>query len=68
MQRGYHVFGKESQGVLYGQETRTPHFMRISLISDFLIPAENELALFGVSGKFIDQPRMGFRVVESELG
>jgi hypothetical protein len=36
-------------------------------ISDFLIWAENDLALFGVSGQFVNQPRMGFRVVESEL-
>jgi hypothetical protein len=35
--------------------------------SDFLIPAENDSAPLGVSGQFIDQPRMGFRVVESEL-
>jgi len=35
--------------------------------SDFLISVENDLALFGVSGQFVNQPRMGFRVVESEL-
>lgn len=32
--RGEHVFGNKSQGVVYGQETRTPHLMRIGLIID----------------------------------
>jgi hypothetical protein len=39
----------------------------VCLNSDFLISAENDLTLFGVSRKFIDQPRMGLRVVESQL-
>jgi hypothetical protein len=39
----------------------------VTVTSDFLIPAENDSAPLGVSGQFIDQPRMGFRVVESEL-
>ncbi|MCX6880886.1 MAG: hypothetical protein NTW21_44865 [Verrucomicrobia bacterium] len=30
----------------------------------FLIPAENELALVGVSDEFVNHPRMGFRVAE----
>jgi hypothetical protein len=34
--------------------------------SDFLIPPENDLAHFGDSGKFIDQPRIGFRMTKSE--
>ena len=29
---GWQTFGKKSQGVSYGQKTRTPHLMRISLI------------------------------------
>ncbi|MCX6879483.1 MAG: hypothetical protein NTW21_37620 [Verrucomicrobia bacterium] len=33
-------------------------------ISPFLIPAENELALAGVSDEFVHHPRMGFRVAE----
>jgi hypothetical protein len=32
IQREQHAFGKKSHGALYGQETRTPHLMRISLI------------------------------------
>ncbi|MCX6879120.1 MAG: hypothetical protein NTW21_35740 [Verrucomicrobia bacterium] len=30
----------------------------------FLIPAENESALLGVSDEFVNHPRMGFRVAE----
>ncbi|MCX6872250.1 MAG: hypothetical protein NTW21_00345, partial [Verrucomicrobia bacterium] len=32
--------------------------------SQFLIPAENELALVGVADEFVNHPRMGFRVAE----
>ena len=32
MQRGQQPFDKKSQGMVYGQKTRTPHLMRISLI------------------------------------
>jgi hypothetical protein len=31
-QRGQLTFDKKSQGVVYGQKTRTPHLMRSSLI------------------------------------
>jgi hypothetical protein len=30
--RDWHAFGKESRGVSFGRETRTPHPMRSSLI------------------------------------
>jgi hypothetical protein len=35
--------------------------------SHFLTSAENDLALFGVSGEFVNHARMGFGVEEIEL-
>jgi hypothetical protein len=32
MQKGYHAFGKKFHSVLYGQETRNPHLLQVSLI------------------------------------
>ncbi|MCX6876994.1 MAG: hypothetical protein NTW21_24740 [Verrucomicrobia bacterium] len=31
-------------------------------VAQFLIPAENELALVGISDEFVNHPRMGLRV------
>ena len=44
-------------------------FVEMIITSDFVIPAENDLAHLGcLSGQFVDQSRTGFRVAESGLG
>ncbi|MCX6875738.1 MAG: hypothetical protein NTW21_18305 [Verrucomicrobia bacterium] len=47
------VFGQRVDGHLHKS-------ICIAHTSQFLIPEENELALFGVSDEFVNHPRMGF--------
>ncbi|MCX6875546.1 MAG: hypothetical protein NTW21_17330 [Verrucomicrobia bacterium] len=44
-----------------------PYRLRPRPDSQFLIPAENELALVGVSDAFVNHPRIGLRVAAVPL-